>query len=118
MNSRRDESGVRKAYEATNRQIVAQVLWENLLLTAVGAIIGLAVTYLTVYQCSDWILTIFDENIKPGTESVTVTFYALLNPAVIVAVLLLTILLNIASALIPTLLALKKEIVQSLYNKR
>ena len=118
MNSRLDEIGVRKAYGATNRQIVAQVLWENLLLTAVGAIIGLAVTYLTVYQCSDWILTIFDENIKPGTESVTVTFYALLNPAVIVAVLLLTILLNIASALIPTLLALKKEIVESLYNKR
>jgi len=41
MNSRLPELGIRKAYGASNRQLLFQVMNENLLLTAAGSLIGL-----------------------------------------------------------------------------
>ena len=118
MNSRMAEIGVRKAYGATNRQIITQVLYENMLFTAIGAFVGLVLTYIIVYKNCDWIVTLFDVKISNDTIAQGVTFEMLFNPTVIASVLLLALLLNIASALVPTLLALKKDIIQSLYHRR
>ncbi|MBQ8734666.1 MAG: hypothetical protein IJY75_01580 [Bacteroidaceae bacterium] len=52
----------------------------------------------------------------PTTNGITQSM--LLNPTVILGTLSLTLLLNIASALLPTMIALKKDIVQSLYQRR
>ena len=118
MNSRLAEVGVRKAYGATNRQIITQVLYENMLFTTIGAFVGFVLTYIIVYKNCDWIVTLFDEKISNDTIAQGVTFEMLFNPTVIASVLLLALLLNIASALVPTLLALKKDIIQSLYHRR
>ena len=42
----------------------------------------------------------------------------LLNPTIVAIVLLVTVVLNIASALVPTVLALRTNIIESLYNRR
>ena len=118
MNSRLAEIGVRKAYGATNRQIITQVLYENMLFTAIGAIIGFILTYIIVYKNCDWIVTLLDEEISNDTIARGITLEMLFNPTVIASVLLLALLLNIASALVPTLLALKRNIIESLYHKR
>ncbi|MBQ5662879.1 MAG: ABC transporter permease [Bacteroidaceae bacterium] len=118
MNSRLAEVGVRKAYGATNRQIITQVLYENMLFTTIGAFVGFVLTYIIVYKNCDWIVTLFDNKISNDTIAQGVTFEMLFNPTVIASVLLLTLLMNIASALVPTLLALKKDIIQSLYHRR
>ena len=117
MNSRMDEVGVRKAYGATGRQIVSQVLWENLLLTLVGAIIGLALSYVTICSGHRWLMTILDTRIHTAPVS-GITAEMLFNPTVVTMVLLVTFVLNIASALIPTLLALRNNIIESLYQRR
>ena len=117
MESRLDEIGVRKAYGATDRQIVSQVLWENLLLTLVGAIIGLALSYVTICSGHRWLMTILDTRIHTAPVS-GITAEMLFNPTVVTMVLLVTFVLNIASALIPTLLALRNNIIESLYQRR
>ena len=118
MNSRLAEIGVRKAYGATNRQIIMQALYENMLFTTIGAVVGFVLTYIIVYKNCDWIVTLFDSKIGNDTIAQGVTFEMLFNPAVIASVLLLALLLNIASALVPTLLALKRNIIESLYHRR
>ena len=45
MDERMSELGVRKAYGATNVSLISQVLTENLLLTLVGGLVGLALAY-------------------------------------------------------------------------
>jgi len=117
MESRLDEIGVRKAYGATNGQIVSQVLWENLLLTLMGTIIGLILAYVVVITGSSWITAFFDARINEVTPR-EINADMLLNPTVIICTLSLSLLLNISSALLPTVIALKKDIVQSLYQRR
>ena len=41
MDERLSELGVRKTYGATNGSLIRQVLWENLLLTCIGGLLGL-----------------------------------------------------------------------------
>lgn len=60
MDERLSELGVRKTYGATNMRLIGQVLWENLLLTCIGGLLGLLISYLIVLTASDWILTLFD----------------------------------------------------------
>ena len=117
MESRLDEIGVRKAYGATNGQIISQVLWENLLLTLMGTIIGLLLAYVVVITGSSWITAFFDARINEVTPR-EINADMLLNPTVIICTLALSLLLNISSALLPTVIALKKDIVQSLYQRR
>ena len=117
MNSRLDEIGVRRAYGATTRQIISQVLCENLLLTLVGATVGLLLSYLLVAGGYNWIITLLDTGTHFQPTS-GLTMEMLLNPTIISIVLLVTVVLNIASALIPTVLALRTNIIESLYNKR
>ena len=117
MNSRLDEIGVRRAYGATTRQIISQVLYENLLLTFAGAIVGLLLSYLLVAGGYNWILTLLDTGIHQQPTS-RLTMEMLLNPTIVAIVLLVTVVLNIASALVPTVLALRTNIIESLYNRR
>ena len=118
MKGRMPEVGVRKAYGATNSEIITQVLWENMLLTLIGAALGLITSYIVVYTCSSWIITFFDFYIPNEPNAHDINTEMLLNPAVIICTLLLTLLLNIVSALVPTMLALKKNIIESLYQRR
>ena len=117
MNNRLDEVGVRRAYGATTRHIISQVLYENLLLTFVGAAIGLLLSYLLVAGGYDWIITLLDKGIHTGPTT-GLTMEMLLNPTVVAIVLLITMVLNIASALIPTVLALRGNIIEALYHRR
>ena len=43
MDERLSELGVRKTYGATNMRLIGQVLWENLLLTCIGGLLGLLI---------------------------------------------------------------------------
>lgn len=118
MDSRMEEIGVRKAYGANNNQIVGQVLWENLLLTCLGGLAGLLLSYLIVVTSSNWILTLFDSFImNPGRE-MTITFEMLFNPVVFGSALLFCVLLNLISALVPTLWALRRNIISCIHSKR
>lgn len=117
MDSRIAELGIRKAYGATRRRLLEQVLCENLLLTLLGGLAGLLFSYLIVLTASDWILTLFDKGID--TEFPTsVTPEMLFNPAVFGCALAVCVVLNVTSALVPALGAIRHPIMESLNMKR
>ena len=120
MNQRVAEFGVRKSYGATNAQIIGQVLSENLLLTCVGGIFGILFSYIIVWMSNEWIMYIFGsiENLNPNIAPATFTFEMLFNPTLFLLVFGLCIILNLISALIPAIWALRRPIVECLYSKR
>ena len=118
MDTRIAELGIRKAYGATNATLVRQVLTENFLLTFMGGIVGLIVSYLIVVMTGNWILTLFDDRINMSLNPPFLTFEMLFNPYVFGTAFVVCLLLNVISALVPTLLALRNNIVQSLHHKR
>ena len=118
MDSRMSEMGVRRAYGANNREIIRQVLWENLLLTIAGGLLGLVLSYVIILTASDWILHLFDGVVVTGGSEVNVTFEMLFNPIVFGSSLLFCVLLNLISALIPTAWALRHSIIHSIHSKR
>lgn len=118
MDSRMSEMGVRRAYGANNREIIRQVLWENLLLTIAGGLLGLVLSYVIILTASDWILHLFDGVVVTGGSEVNVTFEMLFNPIVFGSSLLFCVLLNLISALIPTAWALRHSIIHCIHSKR
>lgn len=118
MDGRMSELGIRRAYGANNREIVRQVLWENLLLTVAGGVLGLLFSYVIILTTSDWILHFFDVVATGSGTGVNITFEMLFNPIVFGSALLFCVLLNLISALIPTVWALRHSIIYSIHSKR
>lgn len=118
MDERMSELGVRKAYGATNAGLIAQVLTENLLLTLVGGVLGLALAYLLALTGGDWMYHLFDNFVMPGGVNPSFTVEMLFNPTLFLIVFGLCVLLNVISALVPTVLALRHSIIYSIQMKR
>lgn len=57
MRKRVAELGVRRAFGATKRDIVSQVLLENLVLTLAGGLLGLVLSFFSLWLLRDWLLT-------------------------------------------------------------
>ena len=118
MDERMSELGVRKAYGATNAGLISQVLTENLLLTLVGGAVGLALAYLITLTGGDWVYHLFDNFVMPGGVNPSYTVEMLFNPTLFLSVFGLCVILNLISALVPTILALRHTIIYSIQSKR
>ena len=118
MDERMSELGVRKAYGATNVSLISQVLTENLLLTLIGGLVGLALAYFIALTGGDWVYHLFDTFVIPGGVNPSFTVEMLFNPTLFLTVFGLCVLLNLISALVPTALALRHSIIYSIQSKR
>ena len=118
MDHRLCELGVRRAYGATNKILLGQVLWENLLLTCLGGLIGILLSYLIVLTASDWILNLFDDCVNDPDKTPFLSFEMLFNPWIFSFAFVLCVLLNLISAFVPALWSLRHTIIQSLNTKR
>lgn len=118
MDERMSELGVRKAYGATNASLISQVLTENLLLTLVGGLVGLALAYFIALTGSDWVYHLFDTFVMKGGVNPSFTVEMLFNPTLFLTVFGLCVLLNLISALVPIILALRHSIIYSIQSKR
>ena len=118
MDRRTAELGIRKAYGATRRTLLGQVLCENLLLTLLGAVAGLLFCYLIVLTSGSWILTLFDAEVDINLPAPFLTMEMLFNPWVFLCAFGLCLVLNVVSALLPAWMGLRHTIVQELYTKR
>ena len=119
MDERMSELGVRKAYGANNKGLLSQVLCENLLLTFLGGLLGLAIAYLIALTGGKWVLHLFTEGYtEPSLIPSNLTAEMLFNPTLFGIVFTLCVLLNVISALVPTMIALHRPIIQSIQSKR
>ena len=120
MENRLSEMGVRKSFGAGRNGLLSQVMWENLLLTLLGGLLGLLLAWLALYVCREWVFTVFDSWSRALPEGVDVKISGemLFAPVVFLLALLLCVVLNMLSALIPAWHSLRKPIVYSLNEKR
>jgi putative ABC transport system permease protein len=95
-------------------------MWENLLLTLVGGLLGLFLAWGALYACRDWLFALFDDRPVLAIEGVStsVSGEMLFAPSIFLAAFLLCLLLNLLSALIPAWNSLRNPIIQSLNEKR
>ena len=118
MESRLAEMGVRKSFGAGRSKLLGQVMWENLLLTLLGGLLGLVVAWVLLCVGREWIFSILSDMPIPAGASAYVSGEMLFAPAVFGCALLFCVVLNMMSALVPAWLSLRKPIVNSLYERR
>ena len=118
MSDRLAEIGVRKAYGASNKSLLGQILTENFVMTFMGGFFGLLFAYLIAITSDGWILHLFDTIVFPNTVQTYFTVEMLLNPVLFLVVLCICLVLNVLSALIPALSALRHPIIQAIQTKR
>lgn len=120
MEARLPEMGVRKSFGAPRTGLLSQVMWENLLLTLIGGILGLFLAWITLFVARDWVFYLFDPWPEQLPEGVTATVSGemLFAPVVFLIALALCVLLNLLSALLPAWRSLRSPIVYSLNEKR
>jgi putative ABC transport system permease protein len=106
------ELGVRKAFGARQTTLFYQVMTENLVLTLLGGALGLLVSYLLVLSFGSTLLRgaygMLDARFTPGM---------LLNLPVFFYALLVCVVLNLLSSLIPVWSAARQPIVTSINDK-
>jgi putative ABC transport system permease protein len=106
IRKRTAEIGIRKAFGARKHVILIQVLYENMMTSLAGGIIGLALSWAVVVRLKDWLL-----DVPPGSG---VPVGALLSPVVFGLVLLACLALNLLSAGLSAWNASRMTIVNSL----
>lgn len=119
MEGRLAEMGVRKSFGANRKVLLMQVMWENLLLTLFGGALGLVLSWLAVYVGRDWVFMMMDDwaILAPAEVDVALSAEILLAPWVFLAALLVCLVMNVLSALIPAWHSLREPIVKSLNEK-
>lgn len=117
MDTRMGELGIRKSFGATRTTLLSQVLWENLWLTVIGGLFGLALTWIILSTdiASTFTAFLATRN-QLNDPSVVVRFTPdmLFAPVIFGLTFLFCVMLNIFSALIPAYTALRRPIVKSL----
>ena len=113
--------GIRRAYGACRTTLLWQVLQENFLLTLMGSLLGLAISWLIVTLGADWLPFIFSgDRTYAFTMIGAVHIHAdmLFSGWIMTAVLAVTLVLNLISALIPTIWILHRSVTEEINHKR
>jgi putative ABC transport system permease protein len=106
MRKRFPEIGVRKAFGANAGELVRQILSENLVLTLIGGVIGLLLSYGATFVLNDLLFAM-------GNET-TVSAVLLLDPVLFASAFLFCFVLNLLSAGIPAWRAARMNIVAAI----
>ena len=117
MRRRVAEMGVRKAFGATRRTLLTQVITENLVLTLCGGAVGLLITWLLLYVFRSWLFFAVAGSAFTLPEP-TLDGEMLFSPLIFVIGLLVCIVLNLMAALVPAWLSLRSPIVESMNEKK
>ena len=115
MRRRMAEIGVRKAFGATGGELMRQVFFENLVLTLLAGIVGLALSYVATFVLNDFL---FSNSMNASLSGETVlTPGMLLSPWAFIASFVFCLLMNILSAGIPAWRASRMNITDAI-NQR
>lgn len=114
MDMRSSEIGIRRTFGGTRFQLLKQVLWENLVLTISGGVVGLVIVWLCIIFSSGQLLTLLDSNNFNEVVSINLTPEILYAPVIFIVVFLLCVVLNILSALVPAWFSLRRPVISNI----
>lgn len=115
MRKRLTELGVRRAFGATQQNLLSQVIWESLLQALLGGALGLILSFVSSYAFRGIIYENSDMASRLGEAALTPT--SLLSPLIFLYAFLFCLLLNLLSAFIPAWSISHKPIVDSIHSK-
>lgn len=122
MDNRMSEFGIRRTFGAYRQGIVRQLIFENFLFTAIGAVFGLLLSYILLLFFRKWIIHIGTAQIfvsaVPQGADVGLTPSMLLNFPVFGVVLCICILLNLMITVIPAWRTSRRQIIYALNHKK
>lgn len=106
---RMEEIGIRKAFGAKKVTILIQILYENFITSLLGGIIGLLLSFVMVQILRDWLLKTGDKGVIPVE--------AFISLPLLLAVVLISFILNLLSSGISAYRAANMKIVDSINQK-
>lgn len=112
MTRRLSELGIRKAYGASSRGLVMQLMMENLLLSLAGALVGFLLSCLLMVLTKDWLLA--SGTYLASIEQHHVSIFLFLRPRVFLCVFAVCLLFNLMSVFIPAWNATRRNIITTL----
>ena len=116
MRKRISEIGVRKAFGAPRRELMMQVLSENMLYSLFGGILGLVLSYVAAFLLGGMLFSV--DFVSNGVEDLqTMCIDLLFDPVVFLLAFLACFLLNLLSAAIPAWKVTRTNIVDAI-NER
>lgn len=118
MDRRIAEIGVRRSFGATRGQLTRQVMFENLILTLTGGIIGFIFAWVLVIVSRNMLLKLLIPSWECSDAPAQVSTEIMLAPVIFIVALLVCLMLNLLSAYIPVRLSLRRPIISSLNSKR
>lgn len=104
VQKRSGELGLRRAFGASQFKLVTQILSENMVITLLGSLAGLALSVALLYLCRSFLFN----------RDVMLDVSMFLKPGFFLSALCFATLLNLFSALIPAWRVSRKEIVSAL----
>ena len=117
MERRTTEMAVRKTFGARRSTLLHQVVWENLVLTSIGGVVGLALSWLAIYGWRTEIMGLFFDN-SILTSTPIVSGEMLFAPTLFLSAFVAVVVLNLLAAVVPAWWSLRKPIVESMMEKR
>lgn len=118
MSKRMEEMGIRKTFGAPKKSILFQIINENLLLTLIGGVVGIALSYVLLAIGGDMIMgLIVPTGSGLGADSLF-NLSMLMNPWIFVIAFAICLILNLLAAIIPAVHSLNNNIVDSLNVKK
>jgi len=122
MESRLAEMGVRKAFGAKKRELLFQIMAENIVLTFIGSVVGLLMAWGIVSWGGIWMLDALGFSYNTAyfvdMNDFVATGEMLFAPVVFGIALLVCLFINTLAAILPAWLSLRKPIVESMMEKR
>ena len=117
MKRRLPEMGVRKAFGAHRRELLGQIIVENMVLTLCGGLVGLIITWLLLYVFRSWAFFALG-NIPSQTVEPLVQGEMLFSPLIFLIAFLVCGVVNLMATLVPAWWSLRNPIVESMNQKK
>lgn len=125
MEARLTEFGTRKSFGAGPRSIIAQIAGENLLMTILGGVLGLLLSWLIIALFTQQINALVPGNVLVESYTYRVPesggffdFRDFFNVGLYALLLVILAVLNMISAFIPALKVIRRPITESLNYKK
>lgn len=112
MHHQMSEIAIRRCYGARRWQLIMRFINENLILTCIGAILGVILSYLMLFIVKSWLL--FSDTSLLNYADCRISTSMLLRPEILLWVVGIAILFNFISVFIPVWTATRRNIISTL----